>query len=190
MIRIVSFALLSILGAIVTVSCSDPAKNLPVYNTVPHFQLINSYGQAFDSHALDGKVWVADFIYTHCPGPCPRMTSQMHQIEQKVRGYSDVRLVSFSVDPARDTPPILDEYAKRFGGPTPQWSFLTGSPETLHNLARKVFMVGDLVGVMDHSTKFMVIDKKRQVRGYYSTFDRSGMADLLRDVNALRRSRS
>lgn len=190
MIRTALLALLSIVGAAFAVSCSDPAKNFPVYNTVPEFQLTDSYGQIFDSHVLDGKVWVADFIYTHCPGPCPRMTSQMHQVEQKVKGDSDVRLVSFSVDPARDTPPILDEYAKRFGGPTAQWSFLTGKPETLHQLARKVFMVGDLVGVMDHSTKFMVVDKKRQIRGYYSTFDKSGMADLLRDVNALRRSRS
>jgi protein SCO1 len=98
--------------------------------------------------------------------------------------------VSFSVDPARDSPPVLNDFARRFGGPTPQWSFLTGAPETLHELARNVFMVGDLIGVMDHSTKFMVVDKKGRVRGYYSTFDPKGIETLLHDVNALRRSRT
>ena len=74
--------------------------------------------------------------------------------------------------------------------PRSHWLFLTGAPDTLHNLARNVFMVGDLVGVMDHSTKFMVVDKKGRVRGYYSTFDPEGIKTLLHDVNALRRSRA
>jgi protein SCO1 len=172
------------------IACSDPAAKLPVYGSVPPFQLTDSYGRPFDSQQLDGKVWVVDFIYTHCPGPCPRMTSQMHRVSEQVQGERDVRLISFSVDPARDTPPVLNDFAQRFGGPTAQWSFLTGSPETLHQLARKVFMVGDLIGVMDHSTKFIVVDKKRRIRGYYSTFDAEGIVVLLHDVEALRRTRS
>lgn len=178
------------IAACVSVSCTDPAEKLPVYNQVPHFNLTDSSGRPFDSNSLKGKVWIADFIYTNCPGPCPRMTSQMHGVERKIEGDEDVRIVSFSVDPARDSPPVLNDFAHRFGGPTAHWSFLTGAPETLHNLARNVFMVGDLVGVMDHSTKFMVIDKKGRVRGYYSTFDPKAIETLLHDVNALRRSRA
>jgi protein SCO1/2 len=170
-------------------ACSDPAKNLPVYGSVPGFQLVDSTGRPFDAKALTGKIWVADFIYTHCPGPCPRMTSQMHTLEKKLGSDSDIRFVSFSVDPARDTPPVLDEFARRFGGPTARWSFLTGSADTLHHLARNVFMVGDLVGVMDHSTKFILVDRKRQIRGFYSTFDTDGLSTLARDVKALERSR-
>jgi protein SCO1/2 len=176
--------------AAAAVSCSDPAKKLPVYGQVPHFDLIDSSGQPFDSRSLNGKVWIADFIYTNCPGPCPRMTSQMHGVERKIEGDGDVRIVSFSVDPAHDSPPVLNDFAHRFGGPTPQWFFLTGAPQTLHNLARNVFMVGDLVGVMDHSTKFIVVDKKGRIRGYYSTFDPQGISALLHDINALRRSRA
>jgi protein SCO1/2 len=181
------FALLLI---VLTAACSDPASKLPRYGAVPHFTLTDSYGQAFDSNVLKGKVWVVDFIYTNCPGPCPRMTSQMHKVEQKMAKNDNVRFVSFSVDPARDTPPVLNDFAQRFGGPTPHWYFLTGAPATLHKLARNVFMVGDLVGVMDHSTKFVVVDKTGQIRGFYSTFDPQGISSLLDDVNALCRSRS
>jgi protein SCO1/2 len=171
-------------------ACSDPARKLPRYGAVPHFTLTDSYGRPFDSNVLKGKVWVVDFIYTNCPGPCSRMTSQMHKVEQQVSKEDDVRFVSFSVDPTRDTPPVLNDFAKRFGGPTAHWRFLTGSPATLHNLARNVFMVGDLVGVMDHSTKFVVVDKTGQIRGFYSTFDPQGISSLLDDVNELRRSRA
>jgi protein SCO1 len=184
------FCILLAVAAFMSVSCADPAKKLPVYNQVPHFNLTDSSGQSFDSNSLKGKVWIADFIYTNCPGPCPRMTSQMHGVEREIEDDDDVRIVSFSVDPARDSPPVLNDFARRFGGPTPQWSFLTGAPETLHELASNVFMVGDLIGVMDHSTKFMVVDKKGRVRGYYSTFDPKGIETLLHDVNALRRSRT
>ena len=171
-------------------SCSDPAKNLPVYGNVPSFDLVDSGGRAFNSKQLDNTVWVADFIYTHCPGPCPRMTSQMHSVEKQVGSDPDVRLISFSVDPANYTPPVLNSFAERFGGPTAHWFFLTGKPDTLHHLARDVFMVGDLVGVMDHSTKFILVDRKRQIRGFYSTFDAEGIPNLLHDAEILRRSRS
>ncbi len=179
--------LLVALGWATLLSCSDPAKNLSVYGTVPEFNLVDSSGHAFNSQQLKNKVWVADFIYTHCPGPCPRMTSQMHSLQKQIAGDSDVQLVSFSVDPARDTPPVLNEFAQKFGGPAMDWFFLTGSPETLHHLARNVFMAGDLIGVMDHSTKFILVDRKQQIRGFYSTFDAEGMPHLLSDIKALRK---
>lgn len=172
-----------------TVACSDPASKLPSYGIVPAFELTDSLGRPFDSGQLTGKIWVADFIYTHCPGPCPRMTSQMHSIQKKLKGDPDTRLVSFTVDPDRDSPPVLNAFAQKFGGPADDWFFLTGSPDTLHRLARNVFMVGDLIGVMDHSTKFILVDKKRQIRGFYSTFDSEGIPALLRDIELLRRSR-
>jgi protein SCO1 len=169
-------------------ACVDPASKLPVYDTVPHFELTDSHGKSFNSDSLKGKVWVADFIYTHCPGPCPRMTSQVHQLEQKMNGSEDVRFVSFSVDPARDTPAVLQQFAQRFGGPTERWYFLTGSPDTLHLLARNVFKVGDLISVMDHSTKLMIVDKRGRIRGYYSTFDPESLTALVNDAKALERS--
>jgi protein SCO1/2 len=182
-------AVLLFTSLIAAIACSDRATKLPVYGVVPPFELTDSFDRPFDSSQLTGKVWIADFIYTHCPGPCPRMTSQMHSVQQKLKNDPDTRLVSFSVDPDRDTPAVLNAFAQKFGGPADDWFFLTGSRDTLSHLARKVFMVGDLIGVMDHSTKFILVDQKRQIRGFYSTFDAEGIPTLLRDVDALRRSR-
>lgn len=177
-----SILLVSVLGSW---GCGR-SKALPDYETIPPFQMTDSEGHVFKSQQLAGKVWAVDFIYTHCPGPCPMMTSQMHRVEQKVRNEPDVRLVSISVDPDRDTPPVLQEFARKFGGPTPRWVFLTGSPETVHLLAHDVFKVGDLIKTMDHSTKFMVVDKRGHLRGYYSTFDADGIQQMLMDIEALR----
>lgn len=150
--------------------------------------MTDSEGHVFDSKSLAGKVWVADFIYTNCPGPCPLMTSKMHKLEQQVKNDSDVRLVSISVDPQHDTPQVLDQYAHHFDGPTKQWMFLTGSPATVHLLAYDTFHVGDVIGKMDHSTKFVLVDQRGQIRGYYSLFDPDGMAALKKDMAALRDS--
>lgn len=171
-------------------ACTDPAKNLPNYGIVPAFTMTDSEGHGFDSKLLTGRVWVADFIYTTCPGPCPRMTSQMHKIEQRVKDKNDIALVSFSVDPTHDTPDVLNNFAHRFGGPTPRWYFLTGSPETVHLLAYETFHVGDLIGKMDHSTKMIVVDKRQNIRGYYSTFDAGAIDAILKDVTALAKENS
>jgi protein SCO1 len=168
------------------VGCGGRAAKLPVYDHVPHFQMTDSLGRPFDSNELTDKVWIADFIYTHCPGPCPRMTSQMHRIQQQLNSDPDVRFVSFSVDPERDTPSVLNDYAHHFGGPAADWAFLTGSDATTHLLAHDVFKVGDLIGVMDHSTKFVLVDKRGTIRGYYSTFNTDEMQSLVNDVLALR----
>lgn len=181
-IRLLFILILLIAGA----ACVKRGSQLPAYENVPAFTMTTSEGSSFDGKQLAGKVWVADFIYTNCPGPCPRMTSQMHHLQLQVKNDPDVRLVSFSVDPHRDTPPVLNAYAKHFGGPTEDWVFLTGNDATTHLLAHDVFKVGDLIGVMDHSTKFILVDKRDTIRGYYSTFDADEMHKLVQDVQSLR----
>jgi protein SCO1/2 len=174
------------------VSCTDPSAKLPNYGQVPHFMMTDSRGQSFDSASLAGKVWLVDFIYTNCPGPCPRMTSQMHSVQKQLVNDSGVRLVSISVDPANDTPPVLQAFAQRFGGPADDWYFLTGTPATVHLLAHDVFKVGDVIQNMDHSTKFMLVDRHGNLRGYYSSDDdaESGIPALLKDVQSLRHQRT
>jgi protein SCO1/2 len=178
--------LLPLTAAYVLISCSDRAAKLPDYGVVPPFTMTDSFGKSFDGSALAGKVWVADFIYTNCPAECPMMTSKMHWVAKQVRGEDDVRLVSISVDPAHDTPPVLENFAHRFGGPTNQWIFLTGSRDTVHTLAYTTFHVGDVTDKINHSTKFVLVDKRGHLRGYYSTFDQDGLPTMLKDLAALR----
>ena len=152
--------------------------------------MTDSAGRSFQGEQLQGKVWIADVIYTNCPAECPRMTSEMHRLTQQLQGDSGIRFVSVSVDPERDTPPVLNEFAHRFAAPTPQWTFLTGSPGMVHLIAYQTFHVGDVLGKIEHSTKFVLVDKRGYLRGYYSAFDPADMTGLVRDARELERARS
>lgn len=114
----------------------------------------------------------------------------MHKLQQRVSGDTDLYLISISVDPQHDSPPVLNNFAHHFGGPASNWIFLTGSPGTVHLLAHDVFHVGDLIGKMDHSTKFALVDRQGAIRGYYSSSDGEGISALLKDVAALRKENS
>jgi protein SCO1/2 len=170
--------------------CTNAASKLPDYGAVPDFSMVDSQGQPFSSRSFAGKISIVDFIYTNCPAECPLMSSQMHKVEQRVREDSDVCLVSISVDPQRDVPPVLNTFAHRYGAPTKQWIFLTGTPATVHLVAYDTFHVGDVLGRIEHSTKFVVVDKHEHIRGYYSSFDQDDLNQMLKDVNALRRQSS
>jgi protein SCO1/2 len=163
---------------------------LPVYGQVPEFQLISQTGQTFDRTQLDGKIWVADFIYTHCPGPCPRMSSQLQRVQTAVAEIPDVRLVSFSVDPDHDTPSVLAEYARRYRALPGRWFFLTGDRTTLDTLDRHAFMLGNLDGTMQHSTRFVLVDRRGRIRGYYGTSEDDPTSHLIADIRWLSRQPS
>jgi protein SCO1/2 len=152
--------------------------------------LTSQSGEPFDGKSLDGKIWVADFIYTHCPGPCPRMSSQMRRVQNAVTAISDVRLVSFSVDPERDTPPVLAEYARRYQAQPGRWFFLTGDRKILDSLDRHAFMLGNVDGSMQHSTRFVLIDRHGRVRGYYGTSEDDPTVRLIVDIRRLARDNS
>jgi protein SCO1/2 len=152
--------------------------------------MTDSNGHPFNRKMLSGAVWIVDFIYTNCPAECPRMTSKMHQIAGKVQGEDNVGLLSISVDPERDTPPVLNQFAQRYGGATSQWHFVTGTPSTVHLLAYTTFHVGDIIGKMQHSTHFILVDKNGDIRGYYSSFDPDSIQSMLKDLSALRGAQS
>src|SRR5438067_5715280 len=117
------------------------ARPLPSYGTVPSFELVNQDAQPFGSRQLSGKIWVADFIFTNCPGPCPIISTRMSEL-QKPLGHSDVHLVSFSVDPERDTPEILRAYADKLRKEPLCCDVLTGVRTAIYSLSRYGFMVG------------------------------------------------
>lgn len=171
-------------------ACYKPTSSLPVFYDVPEFRLISQDGQPFDSQALRGKIWVADFIYTTCPGPCPRMTSQMHEVQDAIQKMRDVKLVSFTVDPERDTPPVLAEYAKLHSASAEHWYFLTGPEATLQTLDRDVFKLGNIDASLQHSTRFVLVDRQSRIRAYYDTSESRSIPKLIDDIYALAREQS
>jgi protein SCO1/2 len=171
---------LVILAALLTASCARQ-EPLPVYGEVPQFELLNQQGHKFGRSSLDGHVWIADFIFTNCESACPRMSSKMHQV-QGATGPG-VQLVSFTVDPQRDTPQALEQYGKKYSADEKRWTFLTGEATTLEMLDRDAFKLGNLN--MDHSTRFVLVDKKGRVRGYYGLFDGDPVSKLAKDAARL-----
>jgi protein SCO1/2 len=178
--------LLAVLAFLVALAaCARHAPALEVLGDIPQFELTAQSGQPFHSQTLAGKIWVADFIYTTCPGPCPRMTSQMREVQDAVLKIPDVRLVSFSVDPANDTPPVLAAYAKEHGAAPSIWYFLTGSVATLQTLDRDAFKLGDINAAMQHSTRFVLVDRQGRIRGYYDTSEAGAISKVISDIRAL-----
>lgn len=162
----------------------DPRAS-PELFPVPDFSLTASTTESVSLESLRGKVWIADFIFTNCAGPCPLMTGHMAELHRAFDDDERVRMVSFSVDPERDTPQILAEYAAKFGADTDRWHFLTGDVETIHELAVEGFKVGSLDNPVIHSDKFILVDRAGVIRGYYTGSDSSDSLRLARDIALL-----
>ncbi|MEE2827869.1 MAG: SCO family protein [Myxococcota bacterium] len=183
-------ALLVLLPACNSGSGSSASREaLPNYGEVPPFELVDQAGSAFGSEALAGKVWAAGFIFTRCPSICPVLTALMHEVEEKSTAHGTAfRLVSFSVDPAYDTPEVLTAYATSHNADLARWSFLTGPPGAVEETVvggMKISMgrptVEDPITDFDsvfHGTKALLIDQKMQIRGYYALEDRGGFGRL------------
>jgi protein SCO1/2 len=161
------------------------------YGTVPSFQLVNQSGQSFGSPQLAGKIWIADFVYTTCPGPCPMISSRMSEL-QKPLEKTDVHLVSFSVDPEKDTPQVLRGYAEKLQADPARWDFLTGPKSAIYKLSHDGFKLaisdgsGEL-GIPIHSTRMVLVDRHGEIRGYYDATEADAITKLVADTTHLLR---
>ena len=169
--------------------CRSETAGLDAFGTVPDFALTDQTGQRFAGKSMRGKVWVANFMFTNCMGPCPRMASRLHQIQQETAALAGVEIVSFTIDPANDTPVVLAAYAKQHAASPERWHFLTGPQSALHQLSRNVFKLGDVDGTLTHSTRFVLVDRAMEIRRSYDSFDPDDMKKLATDIGALSRER-
>jgi protein SCO1/2 len=166
-------------------------RSLGDYGTVPPFELTNQNGAPFGVAQLSGKIWIADFVFTSCPGPCPMISSRMAEI-QKPLEKSDVHLVTFTVDPETDTPAVLRDYAERLHARPGRWEFLTGDKAAIYNLTRDGFKLAVAEGAGDegqlvHSTRAALVDRRGTIRGYYDITAADGVSTLLADTGKLLR---
>jgi protein SCO1/2 len=154
-------------------------KPLPVLGQVSDFTLTNQNGHAVSLASLRGLVWVGDIIFTRCPGPCLNMTRQMQELEQALPQKGSAKLVTLTTDPDFDTPPVLKTYAERFEADASRWLFLTGTKKQIASLAidsLKLTAVetkpeerGSAQDLFVHSTIFVLVDKRGQLRGVFET---------------------
>ncbi|HEX4953309.1 MAG TPA: SCO family protein [Thermoanaerobaculia bacterium] len=187
--------LLSLAGVIalaVVRRLGEEGRHLPDYGTLPGFLLTNRDGREVSLGSLDGKPWLASFIFTRCPGPCPKMTAKMAKLGERLP--RDFTRVSFSVDPEHDTPAVLAAYAERYQAP-PSWLFLTGSREAIYELANLGFKLlaapsedpTSAEGPILHSTRFVLVDGEGRIRGYYNAFDPAEEDRLVAEAATLAR---
>lgn len=149
----------------------EPREELPELFVLPDAQLVNEQGNPVQLASMKGSVTVYDFIFTNCVGTCPIMTNNMRALTAKIADDAPVRFVSISVDPTRDTPAVLAEYAKRVRNDD-RWTFLTGDREAIVRLSIDGFKLaaGDPMPggeALLHSSKFAVADRNGVIRGYY-----------------------
>jgi protein SCO1 len=163
------------------------AAPLPVLTQLPDFRLVECSGQTLGLADLRGKVWIADFIFTRCLGPCPRMSSRMASLQSNLSSDAGLRLVSISVDPEFDTREVLERYAAQYRAVEGRWFFLTGDKTAIHQLAKSGFLVGGVDDVTLHTTRFVLVDRQGRVRGYYSSSDDDELRKLQNDARALLR---
>ncbi|PCJ97155.1 MAG: SCO family protein [Flavobacteriaceae bacterium] len=184
-----------------------PKEELPIYNPadinpklvdeskqhinknhkVGDFLLINQNGDTITQHDYEDKIYVTDFFFTRCPSICPVMTNNMGKLQGIFRNNDDVMFLSLSVTPEIDSIPILRAYATKKGVIDSKWNITTGDKQHIYELARKSYFAavdeGD-GGLQDfiHTTHFVLVDKKKQIRGIY---DGTNDADIVRLTNAI-----
>ena len=177
-----------ILFILLLTGCTS-SREIPTYSAVPDFSLTERSNRPITRKDLEGKIWVADFIFTHCGGICPTMSSNMEKLQERLP--REVTLVSFSVDPANDTPEVLTEYAKRYNADPERWLFLTGDAEALRRLSIDGFKLaldptsGTEAEPITHSSRFALVDRKGNVRGYYGMEDADTLDRIVADVKNL-----
>ncbi|MGB0715551.1 MAG: SCO family protein [Phycisphaerae bacterium] len=178
---------------------AQSASPLPDLKPVPSFVMTNQDGMVVTHETWLGKPWIADFIFTDCPGPCPKMSQRMLSLQRALEEAGlTYHLASFSLDPLRDRPPILKKYAQRFKADESHWSFLTCDDEDfVWELAMDGFMqtvkTGDEEHKVFHSTYFILVGPKGNVRNVYNGLDPDiAVSDLidkiLSDVRSLQPS--
>ena len=187
-----------------------PEKRLPVYNPadvnpklvdesivhvrsnhkVADFELINQNGETITQSDYKDKIYVADFFFTRCQTICPVMTNNMGKLQEVFKNDEDIKFLSLSVTPVLDSIPILREYADKKGVIDTKWNITTGDKKHIYELARKSYFAvldeGD-GGLQDfiHTENFVLVDKKKQIRGYYDGTDTEDIQRLISDIRIL-----
>jgi len=174
------------------------SEDLPVLGKLPNFSLVERSGHPLTRADLVGKVWVANFIFTSCQGVCPLLSSRMAKLRRNLADIDpSVLSVSMSVDPTRDSPEVLREYAERYKADPNGWLFVTGKPAEIRRLIGEGFRLsiaerspeeaGDSSELITHSDRFVLVDGDSQIRGYYRGAEDEVLGHLEEDIGRLKR---
>ena len=196
-------------------SVLTPEKKLPIYqpnmvkfqlvdSTIQHikrfhkiddFSLVNQNNEIITNKTYDGKIYIADFFFTTCPGICPIMKENMTELQDEFINDDDVLLLSHTVTPEIDSVSVLKKYSQEKGVLDTKWNMVTGDKKQIYNLARKSYLVAEDIESprqydMIHTENFVLVDSKRRIRGFYDGTDSNVMEDLINDIKILKKEES
>ncbi len=167
-------------------------EELARYGPAPDFSLVERSGRPVSAGDLRGRVWIADFIYTKCQDTCPLQSRSMAALQADLEDYGDVRSVSITVDPLTDSPALLSAYAERYGAHPDRWLFLTGDVAQIRRIVQDGFRlsaapVDDATPdpVVFHSSRFVLVDRDGEIRGYYNSNDPHALRRLRDNARSL-----
>lgn len=181
-------------GAAVVLPLAEPEgsdNSLKRFWQVPAFELLDQESRIFNSAQMLGKVWVVDFFYTTCPGPCPALTSRLSDLHSSFAGENRIGFLSISSDPEKDQPAVLKKYAEKFNADS-RWLFLTGQTSAIFSLANQGFKLS-LTRTeggpepVTHSTRLVLVDAAGWVRGFYEGVGEEGNEASARLADAIRK---
>jgi protein SCO1/2 len=164
----------------------SPAPSLgdtPAY--VPEFTLVDQDTNPVTLADLKGHVWVANFFFTSCPVQCPMMNTKLAQIHRALPDGAPAKLISITVDPDKDSPEVLAEYAKAFRAKDDRWRFLTGDKQAIIRLARDGFKLPATDDPNVHSLRLVLVDRDARIRGYFDSTDDKSIANLKNELKEL-----
>lgn len=189
-----------LMDSVVTTTVDGKSAEDTIWHKTQNITLVNQLGDTVSLYDIHDRVIVADFFFTRCPSICPKMTANMAALQQsfshnnkdgrKIIDSSIVRFLSFSIDPERDSVPVLKKYADKFHVDHDNWWMLTGKKKTIYDFALNELKLGlvDGEGVdtsFIHTQKLVLLDKDYVVRGYYNSLDKSSLSALAKDIGIL-----
>lgn len=169
-----------------------PEWNTPEHK-IPDFSFTNQNGEEVNNKTFEGKIYVADFFFTSCPGICPKLTKNMGHIQETYKNNHDIMLLSHTVMPWRDSVPLLKQYAKKYHVDSNKWHLVTGSKDALYTIARTGYFADeDFTKTQDesnfiHTENFVLVDKQGYIRGVYNGTLEIDVERLKRHIKILRK---
>lgn len=161
-------------------------------HSIPPFSFTDQDGKTVTEKTVDGKIYVADFIFTRCGSICPKMTANMKILQDTFKTADDVLLLSHSVTPEMDSVPVLKKYAANRGVISGKWYLLTGNKDDIYRIAKKEYYAGDTIGYYQtnneflHTENFILLDRHRRIRGVYNGTLAFEIYRLIEDINILK----
>jgi protein SCO1/2 len=160
------------------------------YHTIADFSFVNQNGKTITQHDYEGKIYVVDFFFTTCGSICPKMTTNMVDVQKAILNNPKVMLLSHTVFPETDSVPALKAYAQKYGVLDAKWNLVTGDKKEIYTMARKSYLAVKLgkpeqLYDMVHTENFILVDQKKRVRGFYDGTNKEDIKKLIEDINWL-----